>query len=125
MLAINLDKDIMDEIKSNPQFILTNPVSFFDILLLEKYSKIVITDSGGVQKESYFFRKPCIVLRKESEWKELLDAGTAILADADEERIISAYRLFDLGSPATFPPIFGDGKAAEFIFNEMYSLLTN
>jgi UDP-GlcNAc3NAcA epimerase len=89
------------------------------MLLLERRSLMILTDSGGVQKESYFFKKPCIVLRPESEWKELLDAGTALLADADEKRILRAFRQFMNHLPTSFPQIFGDGKASEFICQEM------
>ena len=58
------------------------PASFFEILKLEKNARIVITDSGGVQKESFFFSRPCIILRPETEWIEIVEHGAGILADA-------------------------------------------
>jgi UDP-GlcNAc3NAcA epimerase len=122
MIQKHLDKDVKKAITDNNNLIITDPVSYLDMLLLEKYSRIIITDSGGVQKESYFFQKPCIVLRKESEWQELLDAGTAILTDADSDRIISTFSIFNNNPPEKFPSIFGDGKAAEFIYKETISL---
>jgi UDP-GlcNAc3NAcA epimerase len=78
----------------------------------------VLTDSGGVQKEAFFFRKPCVILRSETEWVELVKCGAAILADAEKDRIIAAVRSLS-GKNIEFPGLFGDGKAAEFMCNEM------
>ena len=96
------------------------PVSFLEMTLLEKASKIIITDSGGVQKESHFFKKPCIVLRKETEWVELVNNGTAMLADADPALITAAFTFYlSKGSKLDFPGFYGDGKTAEFILKEI------
>ncbi len=95
--------------------ILALPVPYFDMLVLEKNAHLILTDSGGVQKEAYFFRKPCIILRAETEWKEITATGSAILADADPEMISRAYSRFQSSPPQSFPPIFGDGLAAPFI----------
>jgi UDP-GlcNAc3NAcA epimerase len=124
MIQQHLHSDIVEEVSDNANLVFTDPVSYLDMLLLEKYARIIVTDSGGVQKESYFFQKPCIVLRKESEWRELLDAGTAMLADADGERIMTAFKLFYDNPPEKFPAIFGDGRAAEFIYGKAISLFT-
>ena len=78
-----------------------------------------MTDSGGVQKEAYFFNKPCVILRSETEWIELVDNGNAIIADADENKIIEAYNLFVTKTDYSYPPLFGDGKAALFICEEI------
>ena len=64
------------------------------MILLEKKASMIITDSGGVQKESHFFSKPCIVLRKETEWVELVKNGTVRLADADPKKITEAWEYF-------------------------------
>jgi UDP-GlcNAc3NAcA epimerase len=96
------------------------PVSFLEMTLLEKTSKFIITDSGGVQKESHFFRKPCLVLRKETEWIELVNNGTAVLVDADPEKIRNEFRRFmNDGSDLEYPGFYGDGKTAEFILKEI------
>jgi UDP-GlcNAc3NAcA epimerase len=96
------------------------PVSYLEMTLLEKTALMIITDSGGVQKESHFFRKPSIVLRKETEWVELVKNGTAKLADADPEKISSAFKYFlKESSKMDFPGFYGDGKTAEFILNEI------
>ena len=87
-------------------------------VMLEKNARMVITDSGGVQKEAFFFNKPCVILRPETEWVELVQCGSAILADADEQRITSAAASL-LTAQLDFPSLFGDGHAAEFMCNKM------
>jgi UDP-GlcNAc3NAcA epimerase len=96
------------------------PVSYLEMILLEKNARLIITDSGGVQKESHFFRKPCIVLRKETEWVELVSNGTARLVDADPVRIKSEFAdLMNSHAALNYPGFYGNGKTAEFILNEI------
>lgn len=92
------------------------PASFFDILILEKNARVVMTDSGGVQKEAFFFERPCVILRPETEWVEIVDNGAGILADADYDRIISAFDLLS-SKDVIFPPLFGDAHAAERVLS--------
>lgn len=102
---------------------LIDPVGYLDMLLLEKNAKMIFTDSGGVQKESYFFKKPCIILREETEWRELVTLGTARITGADQQEIFAAYEHFKINLPATLPPIFGDGNAASFICKRIIEVL--
>jgi UDP-GlcNAc3NAcA epimerase len=96
------------------------PVSYLEMILLEKHCRMIITDSGGVQKESHFFKKPCVVLRKETEWIELVKNGTAVLVDADPEKIRSEFERFVKNlSELEYPGFYGDGKTAEFILEEI------
>ncbi|MBI4946765.1 MAG: UDP-N-acetylglucosamine 2-epimerase (non-hydrolyzing) [Bacteroidetes bacterium] len=118
-LQSNLKKEVYDAMRSNPNFVLMPPASFFEMIVLEKNCMIVCTDSGGVQKESFFFKKPCIILRQETEWVELVEYGTAILADVDEHKILNAFRQYKNKKNLSFPPIFGDGHASEFICQEL------
>ena len=100
------------------RIVIIPPASFFDILTLEKNARIVMTDSGGVQKEAFFFCKPCVILRPETEWVEILDHNAGVLADADCDRIINAYS--DLSERTVkFPPLFGDGNAAPIILQRI------
>ena len=99
--------------------IITEPVSFLEMIQLEKHARLVLTDSGGVQKEAYFFKKPCVILRPETEWVEIVKAGAGCLADADKSRILEACRRYLQCPPEHFPEIFGDGHAAEFILEKM------
>lgn len=96
------------------------PVSFLEMILLEKNARMIVTDSGGVQKESHFFSKPCIVLRKETEWVELVKNGTVRLADADPKKITEAWDYFMNNKESLqYPGFYGDGKAAEAILREL------
>lgn len=112
------DKKFVKSLYKNILFI--PPVSFLEMIQLEKYSKLIITDSGGVQKESYFFNKPCIVLRPESEWIEILETGFAKLVSADYDKILKVFNEFYNAKIIDFPSIFGDGKASSFICNKLF-----
>ena len=119
LMPEKLDAGLFAAVKANPLIRIIEPVSFLDMILLEKNAKIIITDSGGVQKESYFMEKPSIVLRPETEWVEIAANGAAIIADADKTRIINAFDYFIHKTDLSFPPVFGDGHAAEFICREI------
>jgi len=119
LLNINLEKDLFDKITNNSNIKILPPVSFFDMIVLERHAQMVATDSGGVQKEAFFFQKPCLILRSETEWKEIVECGAAVITDADEQKIIESFNNFIENPPHKFPKIFGDGKAAEFICKEM------
>jgi UDP-GlcNAc3NAcA epimerase len=96
------------------------PVSYLEMILLEKNCKLIVTDSGGVQKESHFFKKPSIILRQETEWIELVNNGTAKLVDADQLRIRREFLSFmESHSKLEYPGFYGDGKTAEFILKEI------
>jgi len=118
MLPQQLPAELLKRIENCGSFIVTEPAGFFDIIELERHARIVMTDSGGVQKESFFFETPCVILRPETEWVEIVEAGAGIIADADYERILSAYDKL-CGKVVHFPQLFGDGHAAEHIVGEI------
>ena len=121
MLEQGHGKNILEKLKANKQFHIIPPASFLEMLKLEKNCSMVFTDSGGVQKEAFFLHKPCIVLRAETEWTELVECGNSILVEASEKRIKEAYLQLKGKRDFAYPPIFGDGKAAEFICKEILS----
>ncbi len=98
------------------QLHIIEPVSYVEMIALEKAARLIVTDSGGVQKEAYFLGVPCITIRDETEWGGTLESGWNRLAGADTKRIICAFEEqngFDIS--AVRPEIFGDGRAAEKI----------
>jgi len=89
------------------------PIGYYDMVALEEHARLIATDSGGVQREAYFLKVPCLTLRDETEWTETLQAGWNKLVGADEQEIVSAWQSFS--PPSDQAPIFGDGKASEKI----------
>lgn len=110
-----LSSELYHKIESNAKFKIIPPAGFIDIISLEKKSRMIVTDSGGLQKEAYFFQKPCVILRPQTEWIEIVENGNAILADADKNRILDAFELLINKKDMTYPPLYGDGKAAVFV----------
>lgn len=106
-------------LKENKQFKIISPAGFLDIISLEKNAELIITDSGGLQKEAYFFKKPCVILRPETEWVEIVQNGNAIIANADQYKIVEAANHLLTKKVYTFPNLFGDAKASEFIVQKI------
>jgi UDP-GlcNAc3NAcA epimerase len=125
LLDKNLPAALLKQVKESAFIKIVPPASFLEMIALEKNCKLVMTDSGGVQKEAFFFKKPCIILRSETEWVELVECGSAIVTDADENKIVDAYKYFSGKTDLKFPQLFGDGKAAEFICGEMLKNLVH
>ena len=116
-----LDEAIQAKVDQSPYIKIIPPASFLDMIALEKNSTLIITDSGGVQKEAYFFQKPCVILRPQTEWVEIVKAKCATIVDTDQDKILHAVDHFLKVENLNFPPVFGDGKAAEFILQEMHN----
>jgi len=86
------------------------PLGYFDMVRLEAAARMILTDSGGVQKEAYWLGVPCVTLRDETEWVETVAAGWNVLAGADESKIVAAVQSFR--KPAAHPQLYGDGHVA-------------
>src|SRR4029434_4899304 len=99
---------------STDSLIAIEPLSYFEMLLLEGRARLILTDSGGVQKEAYFFQVPCVTLRDETEWQETLDNRCNVLAGADRDAILAAARQGDAG-PWTAE--YGNGHAGTAILD--------
>lgn len=123
LLETNLDAALLKAVKANTKFKIIAPASFLEMIALEKNCTLVMTDSGGVQKEAFYFEKPCIILRPETEWVELVECGAAMVTDADEKRIKDAFKKLYSSTNLSYPKFYGDGKAAQFICGEMLKQL--
>lgn len=119
LLESKLESSLYKKTIANTRIHLIPPVSYLEMIALEKNSALVLTDSGGVQKEAYFFKKPLVVARPETEWTEIIETGAGIIADADEEKLVSAAIWLLQRKDLQFPEIFGNGQAAEFIVKTM------
>jgi UDP-GlcNAc3NAcA epimerase len=93
---------------------LIEPLGYLDMLILEQNARKILTDSGGMQKEAFFFRVPCITMRDETEWIETVRSGWNVLVGADAEKIEAAINM-PTSQGKTPPQLFGDGHAAEKI----------
>lgn len=94
-----------------------DPVGYFDMIELLKHTKLVMTDSGGLQKEAYFFKKPCLTLRNETEWVELVQDHVNILAGADAENILTRFNDLMNLTPNFSNNLYGKQNASNVILN--------
>ncbi len=100
----------------NPKFI--DPLGYLDMLMLEQSARLILTDSGGVQKEAYFFRVPCITLRMETEWVETVQTGWNTIVGANRLKLLKAVKN-TRRVKQTLHNFFGDGLAAHRISSHM------
>jgi UDP-GlcNAc3NAcA epimerase len=94
------------------------PVGYLEMVYLLEHCKLVMTDSGGLQKEAFFFKKPCITLRDETEWVELVSNGFNTIVGADKTRILNAFKnqKYDMNFDID---LYGNGAASANIINAL------
>ncbi len=102
-------RSVIGDVAENVRII--EPVGYLEMLVLERNAEIIVTDSGGVQKEAFFAGRPCVTVRDTTEWTETVDAGWNVLTGSDSRAIARAMR--DFRPTSARPPLFGDGHAAE------------
>ncbi len=102
-----LDYTVADNVR------LIAPVGYLDMVQLEQSARLIVTDSGGIQKEAYWLGRPCVTLRGDTEWPETVALGWNKLVGADTEKIVAAVREFP--HPAEHPALYGDGRAGQKI----------
>lgn len=108
-------RKIMAENKLSLSCKTIDPVGYLDMVNLISHAKIVLTDSGGLQKEAFFFAKPCVTLRDETEWVELIEGNFNFLAGADKVRIVSSFKNMYLAEPDFTKDLYGAGTASKRI----------
>jgi len=111
---------LIEKLEKADNVLLIPPVGYLDMLVLEENAKKILTDSGGVQKEAYFLKVPCITLRERTEWVETVEDGWNILVGADKFKILEAIKNFEPSSK-TYSFRFGDGKASDRIIGTLLS----
>jgi UDP-GlcNAc3NAcA epimerase len=124
LMEQQLSEEVYGMVTENKSFHIIPPAGFLDIIALEKNATLIITDSGGLQKEAYFFKKPCVILRPETEWVEIVSNGNALIADADEQKIVMSSNALLTKTEYTYPPFFGDGSAAVSIVGKIIETLS-
>jgi UDP-GlcNAc3NAcA epimerase len=95
------------------------PIPYLEMQRLQMSARVILTDSGGMQKEAYFHEVPCITLRDETEWAETVERGWNQLAGAEVERILPAFRDRPRGRAVSNCPLYGDGAAAHKILDAL------
>ena len=113
-----LEKSIL-----NPQFFIGKPIGYLEMLHLEKNASVIITDSGGVQKEAFFQKTPCVTFRTETEWVELVENGWNQLADPTDSFSIprAVRKVMSEPLPKYFENLYGDGHAANLMVDKIIS----
>ncbi|MDP2088950.1 MAG: UDP-N-acetylglucosamine 2-epimerase (non-hydrolyzing) [Flavobacteriaceae bacterium] len=115
-------RQILEKYQYNFNITMINPVGYFDMLELLKHCKLVITDSGGLQKEAYFNQKFCIIAREETEWVELVENGLAKIVGSDSQNIVEAFNFFKQRTFNSATELYGN-NVGEQIYAEIKSLL--
>lgn len=105
-------KSFIKKYNLQPEFLLIDPVGYLEMIYLIHHCSVIVTDSGGLQKEAYFFKKPCVTLRDQTEWMELIDSGANILSEISSEQILLAFDTMRHREIDFSIELYGDGMAA-------------
>jgi UDP-GlcNAc3NAcA epimerase len=100
---------------------LLDPLGYLDLAALASRARVILTDSGGLQKEAYWYGVPCVTMRPSTEWVDTVELGANVLVDDDPERIVNAVQSAHM--PPDLPSLYGDGHASERIAEALYTLV--
>jgi UDP-GlcNAc3NAcA epimerase len=93
--------------------LVSEPLGYLDLAALASQARVIVTDSGGLQKEAYWYGVPCVTARPSTEWVDTVELGANVLVDADPVALVAAVRAARM--PANLPPLYGDGRASQRI----------
>jgi UDP-GlcNAc3NAcA epimerase len=93
--------------------LVSEPLGYLDLAALASQARVIVTDSGGLQKEAYWYGVPCVTARPSTEWVDTVELGANVLVDADPGALVAAVR--NARMPANLPPLYGDGRASQRI----------
>ena len=111
---------LMDWLLSQKNIRISEPLGYLDMLQLQQNAALVVTDSGGVQKEAYYCHTPCLTLRDETEWVETVEIGWNTLCQIDSNAILKkAVLILSEGIRREHPDIYGDGFASRRIVDTL------
>ena len=116
-------KKIVEQHNIHPKITFIDPVGYFAMLELLKHCKLVISDSGGLQKEAFFNKKNCIIAREETEWVELVENGFAEIVGSSESKIVNAFNVFKNAAMNFDKELYGN-NVGESIYQSIVTLLT-
>ena len=108
-------RNVLSQLKIQPDFKIIDPVGYLEMIMLLKSCELVVTDSGGLQKEAFFFRKQCITLREQTEWVELVDNGFNVLVGSDKQKLLLAFDEANHKLPDFSLNLYGNGTTSQFI----------
>jgi UDP-GlcNAc3NAcA epimerase len=114
-------KIIKEKFINTDKIKIIDPVGYFEMIQLIKGSELVLTDSGGVQKEAFFFKKNCVTLREETEWTELVENGFNVVAGSDTNDIVKAFHKMINHKPDFSIDLYGKGNACDIIVENLIS----
>jgi UDP-GlcNAc3NAcA epimerase len=103
-----------------PHVRLLDPLGYLDLAALASQARVILTDSGGLQKEAYWYGVPCVTMRPSTEWVDTVELGANTLVDDDPDRIVTA--VADARMPADRPALYGDGRASDRIADLLVTL---
>lgn len=108
-----------NKLKIHENIKLIEPVGYLEMIYLLNNCSCVMTDSGGLQKEAFFFKKPCITLREETEWTELVENGYNFITGANKQLIVNSYNLLDDKNLTFNKQFYGNGNTSEIILKAL------
>ncbi|MGY6562289.1 MAG: non-hydrolyzing UDP-N-acetylglucosamine 2-epimerase [Luteibaculaceae bacterium] len=115
----NLPLTLANQFLQHKNISILEPLGFLEMMQAIHDAEFVLTDSGGVQKEAYFFQKPLLILREQTEWVELVNHGAAVLCGHDKEKICHGVEQINNFRSKKFPYFYGEGNAAHIILKEI------